>query len=189
MDELDVMKFAADTETSKEIDALRSRRLAKMLTERIMLDETEDRLMIGSKPLLCKYTLCQDIWMDVAMKLFAVALVSCGSMADGWKWAFALSLGMAVLVGVCQPYMQPQVSKLQSLSCLGLALASVAFVYDCAWLARAALVAPVILLLWQVRCPDCMEALAERLYKELQSELPKLERGESHAVLVKQLRF
>lgn len=39
---------------------LRSRRLAKMLTERIILDETEDRLMIGSKPLLCKYTLCQE---------------------------------------------------------------------------------------------------------------------------------
>ena len=42
------------------------------------------------------------------MKLFAVALVSCVSMADAWKWAIAFSLGMAVLVAACQPYMEPQ---------------------------------------------------------------------------------
>ena len=50
----------------------------------------------------------KDVWMDVAMKLFAVALVSCVSMSDAWKWAIAFSLGMAVLVGTCQPYMWPQ---------------------------------------------------------------------------------
>lgn len=46
--------------------------------------------------------------MEVAMKLFAVGLVSCVSMSDAWKWAIAFSLGMAVLIGVAQPYMQPQ---------------------------------------------------------------------------------
>ena len=50
----------------------------------------------------------KDVWMDVAMKLFAVALVSCVSMADAWKWAIAFSLVMAVLVAMCQPYMEPQ---------------------------------------------------------------------------------
>lgn len=51
----------------------------------------------------------EDVWMDVVVKLFAVALVSCVSMSDAWKWAIAFSLGMAVLVGACQPYMWPQV--------------------------------------------------------------------------------
>eukprot|EP00435_Cladocopium_sp_Y103_P043821 s102_g12.t1 len=187
--EIDVIKAAVDAETSRERDVLRSRRLTEMLTERIMLDEAEeaeDRLLLGSKPLLLKYTLCQDlgwtwdlgwtiqlnrleqvsspedVWMDVAMKLFSVALVSCVSMADAWKWAIAFSLGMAVLVGACQPYMQPQVGHLQSLSCFCLALASVAFVYDLPTLARATLLMPVLLLLWQARSPDCTESLAER---------------------------
>eukprot|EP00435_Cladocopium_sp_Y103_P028498 s109_g7.t1 len=85
--------------------------------------------------------------------------------------------------------MWPQVSQLQSLSCVCLAAASVAFAYDVAWLARVALGAPLLLLLWQARCPDCTESLAERLYEELQLELPKLQRGELHEVLVQQLRF
>lgn len=50
--------------------------------------------------------------MDVAMKLFAVALVSCVSMSSAWKWAVAICLGMAVLVWVTHPYMQPQVRKM-----------------------------------------------------------------------------
>ena len=44
---------------------------------------------------------------------------------------------------------QLEVNQLQSLSCLCLALASVAFVYDWAVLARLTLVAPVMLMLWQ----------------------------------------
>lgn len=187
--ELDIMKTVADAETSRSIDVLRSRRITEMLTERIMLEETKDRWLIGSRPLLLKYALCQDVWMDVAMKLFAVALVSCVSMADAWKWAIAFSLGMAVLVAACQPYMEPQVNQLQSLSCLCLALASVAFVYDWAVLARLTLVAPVMLMLWQVRSPDCTEALAERLFQELQAELPKLQREEPHELLVQQIRL
>lgn len=188
-DHLDLMKVVADAKTSRNIDVLRSRRVAEMLTERIMLEEAKDRWLIGSQALLCKYMLCQDVWMHLVMKLFAVALVSCVSMSDAWKWAIAFSLGMAVLVGACQPYMWPQVSQLQSLSCFCLALASLAFVYDCAWLARIALLAPVLLLLWQVLSPDCTEALAERLYQELQLELPKFQRGEGHEVIVQQLRF
>ena len=31
-----------------------------MLTERIMLDESEDRFLIGLRSLLSKFTLCQD---------------------------------------------------------------------------------------------------------------------------------
>lgn len=46
--------------------------------------------------------------MDVVMKLFAVALVSCVSMSNAWKWAVAFSLGMAVLVWVSHPFMHPQ---------------------------------------------------------------------------------
>ena len=44
---------------------------------------------------------------------------------------------------------QPEVSQLQSLKFFCLALASVAFVYNSAWLARLTLVAPVMLILWQ----------------------------------------
>lgn len=160
-----------------------------MLTERIMLDEAEDRFLIGFQSLLCKYTLCQDVWMFVATKLLALALISCVSMTDAWKWPIAFSVAMAVIVGVCQPYMWPQVSQLQSFSYLCLALTSVAFIYDWPWLARVALMAPVILLFWQVREPDCRAALAERLYQELESELPKLQRGEAHEVIVQKLRF
>ena len=50
----------------------------------------------------------QDVWIYVVTKLYAVALVCCVSMSDAWKWAIAFSLGMAVLVAVCQPYMWPQ---------------------------------------------------------------------------------
>lgn len=187
--ESDMMKAVADATASRKIDVLRGRRLTEMLTEQIMLQETQDRWLIGSRPLLSKYALCQEMWMDVAMKLFAVALVSCVSMADAWKWAIAFSLGMAVLVATCQPYMEPQVTQLQSLSCFCLALASAAFVYDWGWLARLTLVTPMLLMLWQVRCPDCTEALAERLFQELQSELPKLQRGEHCELLVQQIRF
>ena len=41
----------------------------------------------------------------------------------------------------------------------------------------------------QVQAPDCTAALAERLYKELESELPKLQRGENHEVQVQKFRF
>eukprot|EP00435_Cladocopium_sp_Y103_P052999 s109_g16.t2 len=187
--ELSVMKVVADAETARNIDVLRARKLTEMLTERIMLEEAQDRLLIGSQSLLCKYALSQDVWIYVVLKLFAVALVCCISISDAWKWAIAFSLGMALLVGVGQPYMWPQVSQLQSFSCVCLAVASVAFAYDFPWLARLGLLAPLLLLLWQVRSPDCTEALAERLYQELQSELPKLQRGESHEVIVQQLRF
>lgn len=78
---------------------------------------------------------------------------------------------MTLLVWVTKPFMQPQVSDLQSFSCLSLVFASLGFVYQSAWLARAALVAPVMLVLMQVRCPDCTEALAERCYKDLASQL------------------
>eukprot|EP00435_Cladocopium_sp_Y103_P047990 s109_g14.t1 len=63
--ELRVMKVV-DAETSRNSnvllvsDGLRTRRLTKMLTERIMLDEAEDRLLIGSQSLLSKYTLSQE---------------------------------------------------------------------------------------------------------------------------------
>ncbi|CAK9044458.1 T-complex protein 1 subunit gamma (TCP-1-gamma) (CCT-gamma) (Chaperonin subunit CCTV gamma) [Durusdinium trenchii] len=180
-------KLIADVETSKDLDMLRSRKITEMLTERLVLQASSDRFLVGAQPLLCKYTLCQDVWMEVAMKLFAVGLVSCVSMSDAWKWAIAFSLGMAVLIGVAQPYMQPQISQLQSLSCFCLALASAAFVYDCAWLARASLLAPILLLLWQVQHPDCIEALAKRLYQELQSELPTLQRGEAHELHVQRV--
>ncbi|CAE7475938.1 FLS2 [Symbiodinium natans] len=180
----------ADAQALRKLDMLRSRRIAEMLTERAMLQEATDGLLVGARPLLCKYSLSQDVWMEVAMKLFAVALVSCVSMSDAWKWAIAFSLGMAVLVGVSQPYMQPQVSQLQSFSCFCLALSSAAFVYDkFAWLTRVGLLAPVLLLLWQVRCPDCAEESAERLVQELLTALPKLQQGESHEVHVQLLRF
>ena len=142
----------------------------------------------------------EDVWMFVATKLFALALISCVSMTNAWKWPVAFSVGMAVLVGVCQPYMHPQagsvetswtanwtklrwiakkkhtedgkccffltspkslvkcldstvfqVSQLQTFSYVCLALTSVAFIYDWPWLARVALMAPVILLFWQAR--------------------------------------
>lgn len=188
-EELDAMKLVADDDTSRDLDTLRSRKIAEMLTERTMVAESSDRWLQGAQPLLFKYAVAQDIWTDVLMKLYAVALVSCVSMMDAWKWAVAFSLGVAVLVGVYQPYMQPQVSHLQSLSCFALAVTSVAFVYDLRWLARVALLSPVVLLLWQARCPDCTEALAERIYQELQAELPKLQRLEAHEVHVQLLRL
>ncbi|CAK8998381.1 unnamed protein product [Durusdinium trenchii] len=188
-EELDPMKLVADAKSSKNLDKLKSRKIVEMLTERLILRETSDRLLKGAQPQLCKYTLGQDLWMDVAMKLFAVALVSCVSMSSAWKWAVAICLGMAVLVWVTHPYMQPQVGTLQSLSCFCLALASVAFVYPCPWLARVALIAPVLLVLLQVRSPDCTEALAERCYQDLEKALPKLKAGKAHEIHVQLLHL
>eukprot|EP00913_Durusdinium_trenchii_P027960 g26216.t1 len=59
------MKLLADEEVSKDLDKLQCRRIAEMLTERLMLEEAttgsgSSRLLVGAKPLLCRYTLCQD---------------------------------------------------------------------------------------------------------------------------------
>lgn len=187
--ELDALKLVADAETSQNLDALKCRRIFEMLTERTMLSEAKDRLLLGAQPLLCKYTLCQDVWMDVAMKLYAVTLVSFVSMSDAWKFTVALCLGMSVLVWVSHPYMHPQVSHLQSFCCFALALASMAFIQNCFRLAQLVLLGPLLLLLSQVRCPDCTEALAERCFQELEEQLPKLQAGEAHELHVRLLRF
>ena len=90
--------------------------------------------------------------MFVATKLLALALISCVSMTDAWKWPIAFSVAMAVIVGVCQPYMWPQAGPTEiGENPLNSELTSVAFIYDWPWLARVALMAPVILLFWQAR--------------------------------------
>eukprot|EP00913_Durusdinium_trenchii_P023110 g21695.t1 len=160
--QLDALKLVADAETSQNLDALKCRRIFEMLTERTMLSEAKDRLLGKMIEHWKKLDDVQDVWMDVAMKLYAVTLVSFVSMSDAWKFTVALCLGMSVLVWVSHPYMHPQVSHLQSFCCFALALASMAFIQNCFRLAQLVLLGPLLLLLSQVRCPDCTEALAER---------------------------
>ena len=65
--------------------------------------------------------------------------------------AFNQNVLLDILRLLCSPYGLEEVGTLQSLSCFCLALASVAFVYPCPWLARVALIAPVLLVLLQAR--------------------------------------
>ncbi|CAK9007435.1 unnamed protein product [Durusdinium trenchii] len=94
---------AAETET------LRYRSLTEMLIERSKLEDLDDRVMLGAKDLFCKYAKCQNVWVEVCSKVAAVALVSVVNSKDGLWLSIAITLGMALAIGLVRPFAQPQV--------------------------------------------------------------------------------
>ncbi|CAE7391857.1 RLK7 [Symbiodinium natans] len=178
-------------ETNKmEVETLRRNSMMQMLTERSILEEVQsDRMMIGAKQLLSKYACCNNVWMEVALKLASAVLVSVVATQDGMWLSVAVTLGMALIIGVAQPFAQPQANTLQSFCFLCLGVAAVAFAHHDRWIPRLALAAPVVLVAFQLRRPDSAEALALRLQQELEEQLPSLRRGECLQVQAEELRL
>ncbi|CAJ1438035.1 unnamed protein product [Effrenium voratum] len=161
------------------METLRAQTIMQMLTERCRIQELEsqDRLLAGSKHVLFQYALCCHVWMEVVLKLVAVALVSVVNSDEGLKLALAVTLAMAAMVFAVQPYAQPQANSLTSFCFLCLAGASLGFSFHLSWLSRSALLAPFLLCAKQALWPDSPEALAVRLFQELEPKLAELQQG------------
>jgi len=150
----------------KEAEVLQRHMMAQMLIERSILEEETDRVMLGAKQLFCKYAKSENVWMEVCIKVAAAALVSVVAVDNLWL-CVAITLGMALVIGLAQPFAQPQMNVLQSACFACLALAAVGFRHHMA-LARLALAVPFVLLVLQLRRPDSPEMLALRLQQETQ---------------------
>eukprot|EP00913_Durusdinium_trenchii_P019936 g18739.t1 len=144
--------FGSDTE---ELEALQWHFMAQMLMERSILEQKEDRVMLGAKQLFCKYAKCENVWMEVCIKVMAAALVSVVAVNNLWL-SVAITLGMALVIGLTRPFVQPQLNVLQTACFACLAVAAVGFRHHVA-LARLALAVPFGLLLVQLRHPDSPE--------------------------------
>eukprot|EP00913_Durusdinium_trenchii_P019939 g18741.t1 len=138
--------------------------MAQMLMERSILEQEEDRVMLGAKQLFLKYAKCENVWMEVCVKVTAAALVSVVAVNNLWL-SVAITLGMALVIGLTRPFVQPQLNVLQTACFACLAVAAVGFRYHVA-LARLALAVPFGLLLVQLRHPDSPEMLALRLQQD-----------------------
>ncbi|CAK9075207.1 unnamed protein product [Durusdinium trenchii] len=91
--------------------------------------------------------------------------------------------GMALVMGLAQPFVQPQVNQL-TLCFLCLALA-VGFRF-CVLLSRLALLPPLLLLAVTLLRPDSQQALALRLQEELET---KLDDSDAAVVTTEQVQF
>ncbi|CAE7240212.1 SIK1 [Symbiodinium sp. CCMP2456] len=183
--ELDVNP--AHFEFQQESDRLRHHAITEMLVERLLIEEEgkNDRVLRGAKELLFKYGTCRDLWMEVVLKLVAVALVNVVSAAqvasstEKEVLLFAvgkvviITLGMAFTVWMVQPYGEPQVNDLQLCCFLSLAASAVGFGFRMLWLSRLALLAPLLLSAWHTLQPDSPESLAWRLWEGLQKDAPE----------------
>eukprot|EP00434_Breviolum_minutum_P029498 symbB.v1.2.026084.t1/scaffold2508.1/size77433/4 len=177
--ETDVFSVIGGEDAKRQSKLLKCRAITEMLTERVVLRAAPtDRVLLGAKNLLLKYTLCRHVWMEIVQKLVAVALVSVVSSANGFQLSVALSLGMAAASALVQPYAQPQVNTLHCSCFLCLALAAFSFAHDWLWPGRAALALPFALSAVQAFQPDSAEKLAVRLWEELESQMEALQHGE-----------
>ncbi|CAK9032585.1 unnamed protein product [Durusdinium trenchii] len=164
--EVESLVFGSDAE---ELEALQCHVMAQMLMERSILEQEEDRVMLGAKQLFLKYAKCENVWMEVCVKVTAAALVSVVAVNNLWL-SVAITLGMALVIGLTRPFVQPQLNVLQTACFACLAVAAVGFRYHVA-LARLALAVPFGLLLVQLRHPDSPEMLALRLQQELEDKI------------------
>ena len=103
-----------------------------MLTERVVLQDVvrSDRVLSGAKQLLLKYRFCQNLWMEIAQKLVAVAMVSVVNSVDALQFSLGIALTMAATSLMVQPYLQQQVNTLQSFCFFCLGLAALRFLAD-----------------------------------------------------------
>ncbi|CAE7633397.1 inlA [Symbiodinium sp. CCMP2456] len=178
--------LAAAFGATRDADMRRCQSMTRMLTERCVLEEVahSDRVLAGAKELLFKYAMLRDVWFEVAMKFVAVILVAVASTESGLKLTLCFTLATAIAVGTLQPYRQRQVNDLQCFCFICLAAASIGFARGWVALARGALAAPFLLAGVQVLRPDGLDALALRLFKEVERHWPALEREESVELLV-----
>lgn len=143
-----------------ESEKLQHHAITEMLLEHCILSEVgkTDRLLEGAKETLLKYATCRDLWMEVVLKLVAVAVVQVVSAAQVASSAdendFLISLG--------------KVNDLQCFCFLCLTASALGFRLHMAWLSRCALLAPLLLAAGQAALqPDSPESLARRLWEDL----------------------
>ncbi|CAE7668669.1 MIK1 [Symbiodinium sp. CCMP2456] len=191
------MEFDADSmvstvlERKTDADLQRCHTITRMLVERYILKKAgkSDRILAGANELFFKYALCRDVWVEVALKLVAVALVAAASTFKSLFLTLGLTLSTAVGVGALKPYRQRQANDLQCL-CFGcLSVAAVGFCCSRPWLARGALAAPFTVAGTQALRPDGPEALALRLWEAARKEWSVLETGQPIELSVDTVSF
>ncbi|CAE7187289.1 unnamed protein product [Symbiodinium sp. CCMP2456] len=160
-----------------KLDVQRARNIQQMLSERGVLESTADPLLIGAKTLLSKYALGGKVWMEVAMKLYIVSLICVSGTERGLQFTVVYTLSMASVVGLVSPYFLPQLNLLSSFCFVCLAITALGV--DRAWefVARAALVAPFLLCVYQALRPSSPEYKALKLITTLTTQLSKLQQG------------
>ncbi|CAJ1354305.1 unnamed protein product, partial [Effrenium voratum] len=156
-----------DEDEAQQARILRCRAISEMLMERCTLHEVaaSERILLGAKDLLSKYAFGRNVFMEIVQKLVAMALVSTVSSPDGLQQALGITLGMAAMVALVQPYLKPQANTLLACCYLCLAMAAWAFHRRVAWLSRAALALPFLLAWLQSLTPDGAEIRALRIWE------------------------
>eukprot|EP00438_Fugacium_kawagutii_P000902 Skav225788 [mRNA] locus=scaffold2147:87050:89787:+ [translate_table: standard] len=147
----------------------KSRDLAEALMDRCLLEEAEasERALAGAKQILFKYARCQSFYLEIIQKLVAVGLVSVVNSDDGLQLCVAFLLLMAAATGMA--------NSVQCCSYLCLALAAVGFSYGLTWLSRCSLAVPFLLSAGLALRPDSTQSLAERIWRQMEKEIPKLQ--------------
>ncbi|CAJ1336434.1 unnamed protein product [Effrenium voratum] len=98
--------------TAKVRDSsLQSRELAEAMMDRCLMEESEERVLAGSRDIFLKYTHCRNVYMEILQKGAAIALVSVAGSEDGLQLSVAITLLMAATCGMVQPFLQPQARK------------------------------------------------------------------------------
>ncbi|CAJ1336534.1 unnamed protein product [Effrenium voratum] len=102
-------------EIKSSSNAQRCNAITRMLMERSILEEAEksDRVLAGARGHLAKYVWCQDVWVDIMMRLATVGLVSACSMEHSLGFSVGIPLVVGIMVGALQPYVQRQVQSLR----------------------------------------------------------------------------
>ncbi|CAJ1449552.1 unnamed protein product, partial [Effrenium voratum] len=176
--------------TAKVRDSsLQSRELAEAMMDRCLVEESQERVLAGSRDIFLKYTHCRNVYMEILQKGAAIALVSVAGSEDGLQLSVAITLLMAATSGMVQPFLQPQINALQCCCFLCLALASVSFSFQMAWLSRFALALPFLLSAFLALRPDSTESLSVRLWEQLKQQIPKLEDGKAVEVVAETFTF
>ncbi|CAJ1374519.1 unnamed protein product [Effrenium voratum] len=168
-----------DEDEAQQARILRCRAISEMLMERCTLHEVapSERILLGAKDLLSKYAFGRNVFLEIVQKLVAVALVSTVSSPDGLQQALGITLGMAAMVALVQPYLKPQANTLLACCYLCLAVAAWAFKRRVAWLSRAALALPFLLASLQSLTPDGAETRALRIWEDLEPQVQALQEG------------
>ena len=103
---------------------------------------------------LSRYALARNIWMEILLKLSAVALVTLIEVVRKEavvKLCLGVTVATAGIVSLAQPYLQPQINRLQCICLACLSATAVGFAFNQRWLSRAALCLPFVVAAWQLR--------------------------------------
>jgi len=181
--------FSGRVDTQQRAKQLKCRDITNMLTERAILDAlARDRVLVGAKSVLHKYSSCRNIWMEILQKLVVMALISIVA-TEGYVLSITVTLTMAATSSMVQPYAQPQVNTLHRCCFLCLAVSAISFSHGWVWPCRAALVFPFLLTTAQALRPDSPEGLAVRLWQELEPQIEALQHGEAIEVMAEIYSF